>query len=68
MESVIGFTIVELLVVITIIVVLLALLMPGLDRAIYQAELAVCGSRLKSLGAAVSTYAPTRRGNTSIAG
>ena len=51
-----GFTLVELLVVITIIVVLLALLAPALDEAVYQAELAVCGSRLKSTGTGVITY------------
>src|ERR1041385_425886 len=37
-----GFTVIELLVVITIIVVLLALLTPALDEAVYQAELAAC--------------------------
>jgi len=52
-----AFTLVELLVVITIIVVLLALLAPAMDRAIYQAELAVCGSRLKALGSSVTIYA-----------
>jgi prepilin-type N-terminal cleavage/methylation domain-containing protein len=52
-----GFTLVELLVVITIIVVLLALLTPALDRAIYQAELAVCGANLKALATASHTYA-----------
>ena len=40
-----GFTLIELLVVITVIAVLLALLMPALDQALYQADLAVCGSR-----------------------
>jgi prepilin-type N-terminal cleavage/methylation domain-containing protein len=41
-----AFTLIELLVVITIIVVLLALLTPALDRAIYQAQLTVCGAQL----------------------
>jgi Tfp pilus assembly protein PilE len=53
----IGFTIVELLVVITIIVVLLALLTPALDRAIYQAELAVCGAHLKGIADGSTLYA-----------
>ena len=44
-----GFTLVELLVVITIIVILLALLAPALDKAIYQAELAVCGTRVRAI-------------------
>ena len=51
-----GFTLVELLVVVAIIVVLLALLTPALDQAVYQAELAVCGARLKSLGTAATVY------------
>jgi len=52
-----GFTLVELLVVITIIVVLLALLAPALEKAIYRAELAVCAANLKGLGGAVTLYA-----------
>jgi prepilin-type N-terminal cleavage/methylation domain-containing protein len=36
-----GFTLVELMVVISIILVLLALLAPAMNKAIYQAELAV---------------------------
>ena len=52
-----AFTLIELLVVITILVVLLALLTPALDQAIYQAELAVCGSNFKTLGVGVTTYA-----------
>jgi prepilin-type N-terminal cleavage/methylation domain-containing protein len=52
-----GFTLVELLVVITIIVVLLAMLTPALDQAIYQAELATCAARQKLVASAVATYA-----------
>lgn len=52
-----GFTLVELLVVIAIIVVLLALLVPSLDKAIFQAELAVCGTRLKAIGNGAFVYA-----------
>jgi type II secretory pathway pseudopilin PulG len=39
---------VELLVVITIIVLLLALLAPALEKAIYQAQMAVCGLSARS--------------------
>ena len=56
-----GFTIVELLVVITIIVVLLALLAPALDKAVYQAELAVCGAQLKAIATGGNTYAMANR-------
>ena len=52
-----GFTLVELLVVITIIVMLLALLTPALDRALYQAELAACGANLHGITQGLATYA-----------
>jgi prepilin-type N-terminal cleavage/methylation domain-containing protein len=51
-----AFTLIELLVVVTIIVVLLALLTPALDRAIYQAELAVCGANLHAVAAGATGY------------
>jgi prepilin-type N-terminal cleavage/methylation domain-containing protein len=53
-----GFTLVELLVVITIIVLLLALLAPALDQAIYQAQLAQCGAGNEKVTVnAVTAYA-----------
>ena len=52
-----GFTLVELLIVITIIVVLLALLTPALDQAVYQSELAVCGSQPRGIAGGAQTYA-----------
>ena len=52
-----AFTLVELRVVITIIVVLLSLLTPAMDQAIYRAELAVCSSRLKGIANGMSVYA-----------
>ena len=52
-----AFTIVELLVVITITVVLLALLAPALDKAIYEAELAKCASTLRSVASTAIVYA-----------
>jgi len=52
-----AFTIVELLVVITIIVLLLALLTPAMNQAIYQAELAVCGAKQKGIVSAALSYA-----------
>jgi prepilin-type N-terminal cleavage/methylation domain-containing protein len=61
MNRVNAFTLIELLVVVTIIVVLLAILTPAMDRAIGQAELAVCGANLKSVGAAAPSYALNHR-------
>jgi prepilin-type N-terminal cleavage/methylation domain-containing protein len=52
-----GFTLVELLVVVTIIVVLLALLTPALSKAVYQGQLVQCAGRLKASSAAVVQYA-----------
>ncbi len=56
-----AFTLVELLVVITIIVILLALLMPAMDRAIYQAELAVCGAKISAIGHGALVYTMSNR-------
>lgn len=46
----------QLLVVVTIIVVLLALLVPAMNKAIYQAELTVCGARQKAVAANLVSY------------
>ena len=52
-----AFTLLELLVVITIIVVLLALLAPALDKAVYQSELVACGAKLHSVLSGAQVYA-----------
>src|SRR5690349_21021853 len=52
-----AFTLIELLVVITIIVVLISLLTPAVDRAIYQAELAVCGANKNAIAKGAIAYA-----------
>lgn len=52
-----AFILIELLVVITIIVVLLALLVPALDQTIYQAELATCAAKQKAITTALAVYA-----------
>src|SRR5688572_15242195 len=53
-----AFTLIELLVVVAIMSLLIALLVPALEKAVYQAELASCGGgNLKSMSAAVTGYA-----------
>ncbi len=52
-----AFTLIELLVVIAIIAVLMAILMPTLNRAREQGRRAVCLSNLKQLGLAWNMYA-----------
>ena len=52
-----GFTLIELLVVIAIIAILMALLMPALNRAREQGKRAVCLGGLKQLGLSWVLYA-----------
>ena len=56
MSSKKGFTLVELLVVISIIALLVSILLPGLNRARAQAKRVVCASYLHSWGLALMTY------------
>jgi len=56
MRRVHAFTIVELLVVVATLVVLLALLIPAMDRAVYVAELARCGANLHAATGAGIMY------------
>lgn len=51
-----GFTLVELLVVISIIALLVSILMPSLGRAREQARLTMCLSNLKQLGYGTAMY------------
>jgi prepilin-type N-terminal cleavage/methylation domain-containing protein len=52
-----AFTLVELLVVISIIAILLAILMPALSKTRESARTLVCGSNLKQCGMAMMMYA-----------
>ncbi|OHB54192.1 MAG: hypothetical protein A2Y12_17100 [Planctomycetes bacterium GWF2_42_9] len=58
-----GFTLVELLVVISIIALLLAVLMPALTKAREQARQTVCKTRFRQFGIACYTYANDNKGN-----
>lgn len=56
-----GFTLVELLVVITIIGLLAGMLIPAVMGALDEANKSACGSNLKQIGTACSTYASSHK-------
>lgn len=51
-----GFTLVELLVVVSIIVILIAILLPSMERAFVVAQRAKCLANEKAIGAALTLY------------
>jgi prepilin-type N-terminal cleavage/methylation domain-containing protein len=56
-----GFTILELLVVVTIMVILLTLLTPALDNVMFQAHHVKCLTNLRGIGQAQSLYLQDNR-------
>jgi prepilin-type N-terminal cleavage/methylation domain-containing protein/prepilin-type processing-associated H-X9-DG protein len=63
-----GFTLVELLVVIGIIALLIAILLPALNRAREQANLIKCLTNLRSMAQAAQLHANEHKGYMPIAG
>src|SRR5438093_6824746 len=59
-----GFSLIELIVVIGIIAVLMALLMPGLNRARDSARAVRCAAQLRQIGQAIYSYATNHHGMT----
>src|SRR5689334_4243831 len=57
-----GFTLVELLVVIGVIAVLIALLLPALQRARQAAETVSCLSNLRQIGIVAASYVSENKG------
>ena len=62
MKSIKAFTLVELLVVISIIALLLSILMPSLGKARKLAQRVVCASNQKQIVVAIETYASAYNG------
>ena len=57
-----GFTLLELLVVVTIIALLFFILIPVISKAIYNAQVTQCFSNLRQIGAGVTLYQADHQG------
>lgn len=58
-----AFTLIELLVVVGILTLLVAILLPSLSKARFQAKLAVCASNLHQVGLGINAYACEQKGH-----
>jgi prepilin-type N-terminal cleavage/methylation domain-containing protein len=58
-----AFTLVELLVVVSVIALLISILLPSLRRARDQAKLATCAANLRQIGLAIRLYADDNAGH-----
>jgi prepilin-type N-terminal cleavage/methylation domain-containing protein len=56
-----GFTLVEMLVVVSIVTLLAAMLIPAMEKAAYEARLGRCTTQLRGLAMGVTTYAMNQR-------
>jgi prepilin-type N-terminal cleavage/methylation domain-containing protein len=65
-QQMVGFTLVELLVVISIIALLLAVLMPALNKARNQSYRVVCRSQLHQVGVGILMYAQEHKNQLPI--
>lgn len=63
-----GFTLVELLVAITIIAIMISLLVPALSRAQSLAQRVQCSANLRSIGQAIQIYAANYRNQYPVPG
>src|SRR5689334_10921637 len=61
-----GFTLVELLVVIAVVALLVAMLLPALNKAREQSRLVACMSNLRQMGLAMTMYANENKGEVRL--